>query len=104
MAEKALQNNYYLESYTTAPEHRQSSRDAGYFFPRVCAESTPEDPVQSRGGGVATGGPTGAQARCPAKGPPGQIRFFFKALEARGSDQRRRQERREGVPERTNNA
>ena len=32
MAEKALQNNPYLESYTTAPEHRLSSRDAGYFF------------------------------------------------------------------------
>ena len=27
-------------------------------------------------GWVATGDPTGAQARCPAKGPPGEIRFF----------------------------
>ena len=40
----------------------------------------------------------------PRQGPPEANSLFFKALEARGSDQRRRQERREGVPERTNNA
>ena len=72
--------------------------------PRACERFTTADLIQPRGGGIATGDPKGAQARCPAKGPPNQIRFFFKALEARGSDQRRRQERREGVPERTNNA
>ena len=50
VAEKALQNNYYLESYITAPEHR-SSRDAGYFFFRGSAQNLQLKILYNLGGG-----------------------------------------------------
>ena len=70
MAGKALQNNYYLESYTTAPERRLSPRDAGYFFfRRGFGEDLQLKILYNLGEGwVATGDPTGAQARSPANG------------------------------------
>ena len=34
---------------------------------------------------MSTEDPTGAQARCPAKGPPGPIRFSFKPSRLAGA-------------------
>ena len=106
MAEKALQNNSYLESYTTAPEHRLSSRDAGYFFFRGFAQNLQLKILYNLGDGQGVYWRSyGRPGPLPRQGPTrDKFAFYLKALEARGSDQCRRQERREGVTERTNNA
>ena len=105
VAEKAPQNNSYLESYTTTPDHRLGPCGAGLFYPTASSRKIYYcRPYTISGGWVATGDSSGAQARSPAKGSVCAKSAFLKALEARGSDQCRRQERREGVPERTNNA